>query len=296
MPEPTQREVYFAEYDDFLRLRITANNGIMALGVGATLSSHFLQLSSGSKNTLREIFPSVPHIGNFNLKPEVALEELDRAEYLLASMAIPYHLSLLQSFCRNLETLFRVTDTKPVNRQSKKSLQRGGSSVTAKVESFLVRPIPSDTGQVLNLLKAIRDDVMHNGGRATQSYAFTYKNAIEKYLQHWDLKPGGNIPELKMGDKIELKMGDLQLTLAAVKLQAREINFALQESLNRETWTSILVRDYLALASANPMNEAQHLRRCAGLARTKFASLDIQHDEFEVKLLSQLKGKMGLCR
>ena len=292
MPEPTQREVYFAEYEEFLRLRNAANNGIMALGAGASLSAHFLQLASGSKNTLSDMFPAVNHIQNFNLKPDHALQELSRAEYLLASMAIPYHLGILESFCGGLERALKnqVSRSNP----GKAIKTRGGDSITKKIEEYLINPIPHETGQVLNLLKGIRDDLMHKGGKAGNNYSEIYKTNIEPHIGHWKLKPGGNVTSLKVGDEIILHMSDLLLTLAAVKLQAREINYALQESLPREFWVKMMVRDYLALDQQQHLNDEQHLRRCAGFARNKFSSLRLDKVEFEAELLSKLKGKMGL--
>ncbi|MEY4743695.1 MAG: hypothetical protein RIR34_1034, partial [Actinomycetota bacterium] len=262
MPEPTQREVYFAEYEEFLRLRNAANNGIMALGVGASLSAHFLQLSSGSKNTLKEIFPGVSNIDNFNLKPDRALKELRDADPLLASMAVPYHLGLFESFCGTVIGLLRFVRA---NQTGMKSVHK----ITKDVEQYLLQPLPASNGRVLDMLKSLRNDLLHQDGRAKHDYFDKYSEAIEQCLEHWKLRPGGNIPHLAKGQRIELRRGDLLLTLGVVKGQAKAINFALQESLPREAWVKLLVRDYLALGHQQLLNDEQHLRRCAGFARSK---------------------------
>ena len=70
-------------------MRVDTSNAMMALLAGAQSASHLLQLTKGSRLLLPEVYPSVAHIGRFNLTSEAARQILGAADAHLGAMSVP---------------------------------------------------------------------------------------------------------------------------------------------------------------------------------------------------------------
>jgi len=266
-------EVFYPDYREFLRLRNSANDGFMALAVSAQLSSHFLQLTKGSERTLVEIFPAVTNVSHFNLKSAHALEELTRAEYLLALMAVPYHLGIFEDYVARTKNLLRRSKTPRAKKATKR--QKNTDAITAWLSSEYGTVLPTETTGVLTVYKNLRHDLLHKGGKATADYSKTYLDEIEAAFEYWGIRPEGNVQALTNGQQIRLSFGDLKLILACVKRQAREINVALQTLIPHTAWAEVIVDDYLGTHQHKALNTEQHLRKCIGFTRKYYAALGI---------------------
>lgn len=86
--------VHFSIYRQYTKARQSANNAMVSFLAGSALASHTLQLTTGSNRLLPEIFPAVPHITRFNLRPDAAADVLGAAGPHLATVTIPYALAI----------------------------------------------------------------------------------------------------------------------------------------------------------------------------------------------------------
>ncbi|WP_420625063.1 hypothetical protein [Candidatus Poriferisodalis sp.] len=90
--------VYFPIYRRYKATRQQANNAMVSLLAGSALASHTLQLTEGSSRLLPEIFPAVPHIARFNLRPDAAADVLRSAGPHLATVTVPYALAIHEDY------------------------------------------------------------------------------------------------------------------------------------------------------------------------------------------------------
>ncbi|WP_419944415.1 hypothetical protein [Candidatus Poriferisodalis sp.] len=90
--------VHFPIHRQYTTARQSANNAMVSFLAGSALASHTLQLTAGSDRLLPEIFPAVPHIARFNLRPDAAAEVLGAAGPHLATVTIPYALAIHENF------------------------------------------------------------------------------------------------------------------------------------------------------------------------------------------------------
>jgi len=86
--------VHFPAFRHHEESRQEANNAMMALLVGAQFSAQFLEHSVGSSRRPSEIFPTIPHIRRFDLRPSAAQDILRGAEQHLGAMAVPQALAI----------------------------------------------------------------------------------------------------------------------------------------------------------------------------------------------------------
>ena len=100
--------VQFAIYRQYNEARQGANNAMVSLLAGSALGAHTLKLTAGSDRLLPEIFPAVPHIKRFNLRPASAAEVLDAAGPHLATVTVPYAIAIFTAAEACLRRCVRV--------------------------------------------------------------------------------------------------------------------------------------------------------------------------------------------
>ena len=97
------------EYRAFERSRIAANDAMMALAIGARLAGHLLSQSpdEDADRLLPDVFPTVEGAQKLNRTVEDARLLISSAETHLAYMAIPFALSVHQTYCVQALRLLR---------------------------------------------------------------------------------------------------------------------------------------------------------------------------------------------
>lgn len=281
--DPKKTEAYYPDYRNFLDLRNNVNNGVMALVAGAKLSSHFLSDSENNNGTLAQQFENIEHIKYFNLRTEQALVEFSRAELLLASMAIPFHLGIFESFTGQTVKLLRSFGIKKQKTLPKKEQAPYNLGT---LQEYFGLTLNVETTRVLKLFYELRNDILHGGRRASKNYSSLYASEILSVTSVWSLKTGGYTSQIKQGESINFNMADLILVLAVVKRLAREINIELQETLPEKVWAEILVDDAMNQSSKLSMNFDQSFRRCHGLSKKHYVNL-VNNESVIVDILKQ---------
>lgn len=281
----TQGEVRYPDYIKFKDQRQDVNTAIMALLAGSQLAANTLNLTAGSRMTLREIFPSVNHIERFNLRSEVAQNNLQEAEMHLASIGIPYVLALQEAYVKSVLDLLRQ-DGKTITDSS------GAVNPTVKManmhEVFMAScGISSLSGpqgmlELFHVLRLIRNCVIHKNGSFNQTLHSALRGLSTEAAGYWE-KVAGQAPTSVLGvnGDLVLNSGELVLSFGVNKSLALSVNAALAAAISAEKWAEIAVVHFEETSTA-PKNSSSWARSLRGFARHNYGPVQLSSEQLHV--------------
>jgi hypothetical protein len=159
--------VQFAIYRNYEASRQRANNAIVALLAGSALAAHPLKLTEGSGRLLPEIFPAVPHIEYFNLRPDAAAEVIGSAGPHLATVTVPYALAIHEDFVK--QCIDWINNTHGITLAvSRNDVNAGNMHETLRSTLASSHAGHSSVDlELFHLYRQMRNCHIHRGGRAT---------------------------------------------------------------------------------------------------------------------------------
>lgn len=234
------REIKYPKYKKFVDQRVEANNAMMALLAGSQLALHTLQLTEGSTQTLKNVFPAVNHIKRFDLSTSDARELLRDVEYHLASVAIPYALATHEAYVIDLlDDLSNWGYPIPPGRTN-------ASNMHEKVFQALGAPPPTVELETFHLLRLTRNGIIHHQGEARPSLIQNINGLSADATQRWEERNQGNLPTtlISSSGRLNLTAETAFTTFASSKELGRKINQALRNYLREEIWVKIIVEGF----------------------------------------------------
>lgn len=248
---------------------------MMALLAGSRLAENTLRLTDGSTRLLPEIFPAVPHIRRMNLTTANARSLLSQAEQHLGAMAVPYALAIHEDF---VKTCFGLL-LRDGQISSAEIRSADASSMHRLFEQKVGKQIPGDSIEQYHLIRRMRNAVIHAGGKPKQGLVTAANNLSPRALAQW-MKVTGDSPatRVKIGVPVTFSHGELVLALAVTKRISQEMNFALRDSLSRDTWADVALEDFI---SEHPqlVHIAQRKRKLVGFLRSYYQALNLTDAE-----------------
>jgi hypothetical protein len=266
--------VRFAEYRQYEQVRVEASNAIMGLLAGAQMAAHMLQLTEGSDRLLPEIFPQIPHIGRFSLKPEAALRILAAGDTHLGAMAVAYALAIHEDYLKTCLTLLQ-RDGKKLKKPADnlKLYEQHGEIEQATGQSFNAASL-----EQLHVLRVMRNCTIHSGGRADQSLVNRLATWPPDAESGWVKLAGRSPRALDLRDPVTFGSSEALMALAVTKVLAREATGFLAPALPRDLWADLLVED-LVTDAPNALRAPDAIRRAKGLARCHYGPLKLTEGE-----------------
>lgn len=263
-----------AAWRDYEAVRIETSNAMMGLLAGAQLAAHLLQLTQGSDRLLPEVYPSVPHIGRFNLTSEAASTILASADTHLGAMSVPYALAVHEDYLKTCLSLLARAGRCSA-RAAEKTTLAGQHEALQKATGGCFDPVAICQ---LDTLRKMRNCTIHAGGRASESLVAHLSAWPAPVAAAWSKLAKRDPRHLAVGDLVTFKHGELILTLAVTKALARAANEQLQPALPRTMWSDLLVEDFLR-DRPRGQGDATVLRKLAGLARFSYRPLALTLEE-----------------
>lgn len=233
--------VHFPIYRQYTKARQSANNAMVSFLAGSALASHTLQLTTGSNRLLPEIFPAVPHITRFNLRPDAAADVLGAAGPHLATVTIPYALAIHEDFVTQCIRWIRDAFGFPPPR-TVSSIRSWNEIVTSNMHEALV----SMTGDALDqhgsvdlelfhLYRLMRNCHIHNGGNVTNALRRQVRSLSSGAQDRWRKLTRREADALVRGDRAEYSLLDVFSVFAVTKGLGRGVNALLQAASLRNT-------------------------------------------------------------
>lgn len=269
-------ELLYPEYREYLASRITANNAMMALLAGSRLAAHTLQLTTGSRRTLAELFPAVEHIERFNLRSDHAGDLLRQADQHLASVAIPFALATHEDFVMSCLAQLRQEGIRLVdhgNRIKAWNMHEVLFSTSNHQE-------PTEWLESFHLLREMRNSLIHAGGvaeqRLLQQIAAMGPNATNGWQRLNGQPPSGVV----VGGRVRFISEHVFTAFAVTKRLGREVNAAMSSTVSKETWARVAVEDY-ANATRKIRNSSTWRRGLAGYVRQYYDTVGLAEADLE---------------
>ena len=266
--------VRFAAYRDYEAVRVDTSNAMMALLAGAQLASHLLQLTKGSRLLLPEVYPSVAHIGRFNLTSEAASQILGAADAHLGAMSVPYVLSVHEDFLKTCLGLLARAQLCTPNVAEKTVL----AFQHTKIEKATGGSFDRVAMCQLDTLRKMRNCTIHAGGRADDKLIAHLLTWMPNVATGWVKLANRDPRRLKLDEPVTFGHGELILSLAVTKTLARAANEQLQPALPRTLWADLVIED-LSRDHSNVERTPDGLTRALGLARFHYGPLNLTEAE-----------------
>lgn len=246
----------FPVYREYERKRQEANNAIVALLAGSALAAHTLQMNEGSTRILPEIFPNVPHISRFNLRPSAATEILVDAGMHLAIVTMPYALAIHEDFVskcirwihRDVKPSLIPTgfpDSDASNMHNVVANQVGGSFDATESVAL----------ELFHLFRLMRNCHIHAGGAVSPKLRKHIIGMSTDACLRWAELTHREPAKILQSEQAEYSLFDIFAVFAISKELARAVNRVLRDCLSEQQWATICVRDFTAETSRSPRSE-----------------------------------------
>lgn len=272
--------VHFPIYRQYTKARQNANNAMVSFLAGSALASHTLQLTAGSERLLPEIFPAVPHMARFNLRPDAAAEVLGAAGPHLATVTIPYALAIHEDFVTRCIRWIRDTFKYPPPG-TVPSIRSWNDIDTSNMHEALVSMIgqPLDAQgsvdlELFHVYRLMRNCHVHNGGIATNALRRQVGSLSGGAQDRWHRLTRRSAGASVSGDRAEYSLLDVFSVFAVTKGLGRGVNSLLQAGLTQARWAEICVDDYRQDSSRIRNSEAWG-RGLVGHARDRYAAIGL---------------------
>ncbi|MBA1835620.1 hypothetical protein [Corynebacterium wankanglinii] len=273
-----QGEIRYPDYLKFKQQRQDMNTAMMALLAGSQLAANTLNLTAGSDQTLREIFPRVSHIERFNLRSDVAQRNLQEAEAHLARIGIPYVLALQEAYMKSALDLLRQDgiairgsdgELNPPITMANMHEVFAASCGTGALTG------PSGMLELFHALRLIRNGVIHRNGEYSPSLLNRLQSLPADAESYWE-KVAGHSPNnvLTSDGGLRLNSGELVLSFGVNKSLAISVNAALGSAVSAEKWAEIAVEHFASGTNA-PKNSSSWARSLKGFVRHNYAPVQI---------------------
>ncbi|WP_433204705.1 hypothetical protein ACQP1G_16470 [Nocardia sp. CA-107356] len=266
---PRDPLVHFPAYRHHERARQQANDGMMALLVGAKISAQFLGLSRGSSKLISEIFPAIQHVERLKLKPDDSQRILAQPEELLGAMAVPYTLAIHEAFILDCLKLAGVPKTpKAWVMHATLAGHAGGTFNPGSITQY-------------HVLREMRNAVIHRGGLVDHRLVDVIADLIQGAESNWKKHAGRSPRGISSGDTVTLTLGELVMALATTKVLAREANQMLATTLSTTQWAEIIVDDFLEQSTGKLLNPSQRRRGILGHRQFYYSATAVSDAELE---------------
>jgi hypothetical protein len=266
--------VRYAEFRRLEAQRQEANNAIMALLAGSKLAINTLNLTEGAVVTLAEVFPSIPHIKRFNLQPNVARDLLEDAEQHLAIMAIPYVLALHEAYIKHCAALLR--DESFMGKSAWDSLN--AKTMHATFSNAAAQSFTPTASEAFELIRMWRNCHIHSGGMVNDECVAARAALSPEADAEWTRMTGVEVPNSRLGNRVQLGEPELRGTLAVTNILMREANHMLQLRLPSTRWARMAVTEFVE-QSPLPAFSSDRLKALKALIKRYYSAVALRDAE-----------------
>jgi hypothetical protein len=252
MPASPSTWVEFPAFRQYESTRQEANNAMMALLAGSKLAAHTLQLTTGSRQLLPDIFPGVEHISYFNLRTDSATVLVDTGHHL-GAVTVPYALAVHEDFVMTtLALLEQFGYTRKAPGKAKGRIAAWNMHEALYVT--LGDPPPARGSSVVelehfHLLREMRNAQIHDGGSISPRLRQEVSDMSGPAATDW-LRLARRTPaDVISCGKLSFTIFDIFTVFATTKSLGRTLNTLLRDKLTTSQWAKICVEDYRAQSS-----------------------------------------------
>lgn len=267
-------EVKYPAYRQYEEIRIDVNNAMLALLAGSKIADDAVVNAGDSEEFLSTLFPTIEHIKRFDLRVGPASDYLGKADTHLARMSITYALAIHEDFILSM-TAFA----------SSAGISVSTGRITAKrmhSRLFLAlgHQVPQDWMDCFQLIRCMRNSVIHQGGRVQQELTDLLSNMSTGAEQVWQRLNDQAPADVVQNGELVLIASHIFSAFAVVKRLGREVNVALAGAIPAQRWADICVEDYRTFTK-KVRNSPAWRRALIGYAKSHYGPLQLTEADLE---------------
>ena len=275
--------VLFPAFRSYLAAREMINDELMALVVGAGVAGASLA-DAPDRTLLPELAPNVAYVQRMN-QPIADVRALwDRAAPAITRTAIPYILSVYGVFLADaiglLHEIGRDADRHEPDDTYLQELHSRFAGAAAV-------QLPTRDLALFEVIRVVRNRLVHQAGTPGSKLRPLWSHLPQDAKEEWIRIAGRPLTEsiVEPQSALDLRLGELNATLAVTHRLAHRVNAGLVTSVAPEVWADMLVADYRELWPRRYGNREQCLRRLSGYARHSYGALNLDDLVLEEAML-----------
>jgi len=259
---------------------------MMALLAGSKLAAHTLQLTTGSRQLLPEIFPGVEHIKYFSLRTDAATRLLLDTGHHLGAVAVPYALAVHEDFIVTSLGLLRklgYTQKAPGDSVDLTKNRIAAWNMHEAIYITLGQEAPKRGSSLValehfHLLREMRNAQIHSGGAISPRLRGEVDDISAPAQAGW-LQLARRAPaDVISGGGLRFTTFDIFAAFAITKALGRAVNGLLRDNISAPQWADVCVADYAA-QSSKPVGSDQWIRGLVGHAATFYGAAAIAEQD-----------------
>ena len=274
-------EVKFPAYRDYEAARIVVNDAMNALLVGSRLGAHLLTTVGQSNELLSSKFPTIEHIGRFDVRVPTARDMLSGADHHFAAVAIPYTMSAHEDFISGCLARLRAEGVSVVSGGRLLAADKvNASNMHGALFESTGGAVAARDLEIFQIIRLVRNCIVHRGGRISSALQSEIAGLGASAVTDWKEVTGEEPGDLLAHDPVRLSAGHAFMAFAVTKRLGRAANDAMQSGYPRPAWAKLVVDDF-AEGARQPRNSDQWRRALLGFAARQYGPIGLLAAELE---------------
>jgi hypothetical protein len=150
-------------------------------------------------------------------------------------------------------------------------------------------PVPMVQFQVM---RCLRNAIVHANGRAGNELSTEFLPRWTPEVEHGWVKIAKRSPlELRDDERVDLRHGELILTLSIIRKLGRQANAMLVKALPRDLWINLLIEDGVASGQVEG-NHTHRERGLRSLARLHYQPIAFTKAEISIAAAGTVKSRL----
>ena len=235
-----------AEWRRFATQWKQANKATYALVFGTRIAGHEIGAlaSADPDRLLSSAFPSVPDLRLFgHVSLADGVRRFAEAEGSWARMAIPHLVAEFNSYLAASVGILVEDGVLPLLENHELHELKPHELWTAIREEASI-PIDSDLDALGAFISRIRNDLVHRGGLASEGLVANWRDLPTSATDLWEAAAQTTVV-LKAKKPLVLGLPEVRGALTVLHRLALSLNEGLGRKVSVETWTRVLVREYV---------------------------------------------------
>jgi hypothetical protein len=266
------REIRHRGWRDFDSVRRRATNAVTGLALGLDL----LRLEAETRAREGDFRPTGEVLGDklpaakaFSFSPADTFPELAVAEEALAQMAVPLAVSLYNEYVVDVVELYDgFRRSAPPKAPSSMTLDQLHEYLTDQHGVARV----GRQHALLDLLVAVRNSIIHRGGRVSHRVVECCEALPPEALEAWERVASQPFPTVAPGEPLVMGRGEAIASLATADHAASELNREMQRDFTNAFWADLAVAEYRALFPDQWRHPLARLNNVVGFVQHEYAS------------------------
>jgi hypothetical protein len=276
--------------------RIALNDALMAIMVGMRLAVDRLAKLPFHQQLefLPSLFPDVEEAARLHRTSEDAARLIRGAEIDLTHMAIPYVLSLYNSYL--VDSIFLLRRARLDTR-----IRDPWRIPLGELHDYMTKigvQLPRAEVEVFDFMRLVRNRIIHYAGAQGAEVAEAYRSLSPPAKTIYFRTAGRDFRVGLDTEQMRLSVEDVRPALAVTKHLAEAVNGELARKVNKGFWLDVLISDYFNTHPKRVSRE-QLIKGITGYAAFHYQALSLNSDEVAEavkKILKNMEEERGSTR